>query len=107
MTTQEQKIAIVQAGVDEFAKVEQALEQAVNGLRALEAVYRRGADADMLTAGQAHKTVNAFRKLSGRCGEVAEAVYELHERGTAIAKKNDADVAVPTGYVVPMGGGGR
>ena len=105
--TKEEKIAIVQRGVDAYAVAEEALENAVNAFNALAGVYMDAADAGMVKAGKSHQIVNAHRRLAGGCAKIAEETYALHERGTKIAKDNDADVAVPTGYVVVMGGGDR
>lgn len=107
MAEKEDKIAIVQRGVDAYAAAEGALETLKTALLELESVYADGARAGMLRDGRAHRMINAHAALRGKAGAIAERVYELHEAGTEIAKRNDADVAVPTGYVVPFGGGDR
>lgn len=101
------KIEIVQRGVNAYAKIERALEDIHDGLEDLECVYRDGGAAKMTGANEVLRTINHLRTLSGRTAAVAKEVYELHDRATELAKKNDADVALPEGYVVPMGGGGR
>jgi hypothetical protein len=105
LMSQEDKIAIVQRGVDAFAKVEKALEDAVDGLRDLEQVYRDGAEADMSSGGFAVKEIARFNRFVGKLGELQEDVIASHERGTSVAKANDADVALPTGYITVMSGG--
>ena len=105
--SQEEKIAIVQRGVNSFAKVEVALETAIEGLRELEQVYRDGAAMDMSSSGFVVKELARFNRFVGRIGELQEDVIASHERGTAVAKANDADVAVPDGYATVMGGGNR
>lgn len=103
--SQEDKINVVQRGVNEFAKVETALEQAVEGLTALMQIYLDGAGEDMASGGWVVKERARFARFIGRIGELQEDVYAAHERGTAVAKSNDADVAIPEGYVVVMSGG--
>jgi hypothetical protein len=107
MATQEEKIAIVQRGVNAYAEAEQALEVLKKSFLDLEQVYADGAAAGMLKDGQAHRIINAHARLRGLAGKIAERTYELHERGTKIAKDNDADVAVPDGFIIVMGGGDR
>ncbi len=102
--SQDDKIAIVQRGVNAFAKVETALEQAIQGLHELNQVYIDGAAEDMASGGFAVKERAKFNRFIGRLGELQEDVYAAHERGTAVAKSNDADVAIPEGYAVVMGG---
>lgn len=98
------KIAIVQRGVTAFAKVETALEEAVSGLNDLMQIYLDGSAQDMAPGGFVVKERAKFARFIGRIGELQEKVYEAHERGTKVAKDNDADVAVPTGYAVVLGG---
>jgi hypothetical protein len=105
MDGKEEKIEIVKRGVNEFAKVEQSLEDVVEGLRALEKVFKDGAEAKMLKDGAAHRIVNRLRCLGGKAGDIASEVYDLHDKGTSIAQKNEADVALPDGFVVALGGG--
>lgn len=102
--SQEDKIAIVQRGVNAFAKIETALEQAIEGLHELNQVYLDGAAEDMASGGFVVKERARFNRFIGRIGELQEDVYAAHERGTAVAKANDADVAVPEGYAVVLGG---
>lgn len=101
------KIEIVQRGVNAYAKIELALEEIYAGLQELECVYRDGGAAKMTGATEVLRTVNHLRTLSGKTAAVAKEIYELHERATEIAKKNEADVALPDDYVVLLGGGGR
>ena len=101
------KLEIVQRGVNAYAKIERALEDIHEGFQELECVYRDGGAAKMTGANEVLRTINHLRTLSGKCSGVATEIYELHDRATELAKKNDADVALPEGYVVPMGGGGR
>lgn len=101
----EDKIAIVQRGVNAFAKVETALEQAVEGLNELMQIYMDGSAEDMASGGWVVKERAKFARFIGRIGELQEDIYAAHERGTAVAKANDADVAIPEGYVVVMSGG--
>lgn len=103
--SQEDKIAIVQRGVNAFAKIETALETAIEGLNELSAVYLDGGAEDMASGGFVVKERAKFARFIGRLGELQEDVYAAHERGTAVAKNNDADVAIPQGYVVVMSGG--
>lgn len=98
---------IVQRGVDAYAKAEQALEDLKAAFLTLEEVYAAGAKARMLPDGKAHRLINAHAHLRGKCGEIAERTYELHDQGTKIAKANGADISIPTGYVVVLGGGDR
>lgn len=107
MATKDEKIAIVQRGVNAYAEAEQALEVIKAAFLDLEQVYADGAKAGMLKDGQAHRMINAHARLRGLAGKIAEKTYELHDRGTKIAKDNDADVAVPDGFVVVLGGGDR
>lgn len=105
--SQTEKLAIVQRGVNAFAKIETALDQIIDGLRELDQVYRDGAALDMASAGFAIKEIARFNRFAGRVGELQEDVIASHERGTAVAKANDADVALPEGYVTILGGGNR
>jgi hypothetical protein len=98
------KIRIVQRGVNAFAKVENALEEAVSGLNDLMQIYLDGSAEDMASAGFVVKERAKFARFIGRLGELQEDVYASHERGTAVAKANDADVAIPEGYAVVLGG---
>ncbi len=107
MSTQAEKEAIVARAVASFAKVEQALEEIHTGFQELEQIYRDGADAGMTNTTEVARTIQAFRKLSGKSADIGGTVYDLHARGTEIAKDNNADSALPPGYVVPFGGGGR
>jgi hypothetical protein len=102
--SQDDKIAIVQRGVNAFAKIETALEQAIEGIRELDQVYRDGAAEDMAAGGFVVKEIARFNKFIGRIGQLQEDVYAAHERGTAVAKANNADVAIPQGYAVILGG---
>ena len=103
--SQEDLIAIVQRGVNEFAKIETALEQAVEGLTELMQIYLDGGAEDMAAGGFVVKERARFARFIGRIGELQEDVYASHERGTAVAKSNDADVALPEGYITVMSGG--
>lgn len=102
--SQDEKIAIVQRGVNAFAKIETSLETAIEGLNELMQVYLDGGAEDMAAGGFVVKERAKFARFIGRIGEIQEDVYASHERGTAVAKSNDADVAIPEGYVVVMGG---
>jgi len=106
MSTEEKK-AIVARAVDSFGKIEQALEDIHTGFQELEQIYKDGGTAGMTTTTEVAMTIQAFRKLAGRCADVGEQVYKAHARGTQIAKDNGADSALPEGYAVPFGGGGR
>jgi hypothetical protein len=103
--SQDEKIAIVQRGVNAFAKVETALEQAMEGLNELSQIYMEGSALDMASGGWVVKERAKFARFIGRIGELQEDVYASHERGTAVAKSNDADVAIPQGYATVLSGG--
>ena len=103
--SQEDKIAVVQRGVNAFAKVEIALETAIEGLRELDQVYLDGSALDMSTSGFVVKERARFNRFVGRIGELQEDVIASHERGTAVAIANDADVAIPEGYATAFSGG--
>lgn len=107
MATQAEKEAIVARAVDSFGKIELALEEINTGFLELEQIYKDGGDAAMTTSTEVAVSVQLFRKLAGRCADVGEQVYKAHARGTQIAKDNGADTALPPGYAVPFGGGGR
>lgn len=99
------KTEIVKRGVELYGKAEEALAEARAALLALEPVYRDGAKAEMLKGGETVKTIAKLASLAGRIGEIEEKVYDLHDRGTMIAKQNDADFN-PGGFVI-LGGGDR
>lgn len=103
----ENKIAVVQRGVNAFAKIEKALEDIHDGFIELQTAFKDCGKLDMLKESEVLRTVNALRSLSGKSASVAGEVYQLHEQATKMAKRNGADVALPDGYVVVMGGGGR
>ena len=107
MNKRDEMVAVVQRGVDAYAQAEIALESIKDALGDLETVYRDACKLGMMKDGAAHRMINAHGNLRGQAACIAEHVYALHEKGTAIAKANDADVAVPTGYAVPMSGGDR
>lgn len=105
MTQQKEKIEIVTRGVTAFAAIEVALESVVLNLIELRGVYADGAKASMLTPTKALDEIGHITELIGDVGKIQRPVLRLHERGTAIAKANDADVALPSeGYaVMPLG----
>lgn len=103
--TQETKLAIAQRGVTAFAKIETGLEQAVIGLQELMQVYLDGGAEGMEGGGFVVKERAKMARMIGVLGELQEKVYAAHERGTAVARNNNADAAIPEGYVVVMSGG--
>lgn len=103
--SQETKLAIAQRGVTAFAKVETGLEQAVLGLQELMQVYLDGGAEGMEGGGFVVKERAKFARWIGALGELQEKVYAAHERGTTVARNNNADAAIPEGYVVVMSGG--
>jgi hypothetical protein len=103
--TQESKFAIAQRGVTAFAKVETGLEQAVLGLQELMQIYLDGGNEDMAAGTFVLKERAKMARWIGTLGELQEKVYACHERGTAVARNNDADAAIPEGYAVIMSGG--
>ncbi|MVA47313.1 hypothetical protein GOZ83_19860 [Agrobacterium vitis] len=105
MATQEEKIAIVQRGVSAFAAIEQALKDVVESANALKSVYEDGAAAGMTDGHTAVLQIAEFNRWIGGVGEFEAKIYAAHARSTAIAKANDADSALPEGYVTIMGGG--
>lgn len=109
MATQEDMERIVQKGVNNFAALENALERAVNSLTDLEKDFLSAGTAGMEKMNKIVRIVHRLRMAKGDISKVAAEVYDLHDIGTAMAKKNNADVALPnTGFAVfPMGGGGR
>ena len=107
MTSKEDKVEITRRGVNAFGRVEVAGEEINAGMLELEQVYKDGADAGMAKATEILKTIQAFRRLSGQNAALLEEIYALHTRAAEIAKENDADVALPSGFAVTYGGGGR
>lgn len=105
MTTQAEKIAIVKRAVAEFGKAEKACQDIAEAMQELTAIYKDGAAADMATGSFVVKEIALFRQLTGRVGQIEELVYNAHQRGTAIAKQNDADEVLPEGYVTVLSGG--
>jgi hypothetical protein len=103
--SQEEKIAIAQRGVNAFAKAETSLRDFTDAMNDLITVYHDGAAADMASGGFVLKETAKFQQFIGAAGHLLEGVIHAHERGTAKAKENDADVALPEGYVTTMGGG--
>lgn len=102
--SQETKLAIAQRGVTAFAKVETGLEQAVLGLQELMQVYLDGGAEGMEGGGFVVKERAKFARWIGALGDLQEKIYAAHEKGTAVAKANNADVAIPEGYAVILGG---
>lgn len=106
MATNEQKRAIVKRGVEEFAKAELGIEQALKAVTELETVFRDALSAGMTSGGNSIKIINRLRMAVGKLGAVSKEVHALHNQGTVIAKANDADVELPDNFVA-LGGGGR
>lgn len=107
MATQEDMIKITQRGVNNFAALESALERAVNSLTDLEKDFLSAGTAGMEKMNKIVRIVHRLRMAKGDISKVAAEVYDLHDIGTAMAKKNNADVALPEGGFVIFGGGGR
>lgn len=103
--SQETKLAIAQRGVTAYAKVETGLEQAVIGLQELMQVYLDGGNEDMAAGTFVLKERAKMARWIGALGELQEKVYAAHEKGTQVARNNDADAVVPDGYAVVMSGG--
>lgn len=106
MATIEEKRAIVKRGVEEFAKAELGIEQALKAVTALEDVFRDAVSAGMTSGGSSIKIINRLRMAVGKLGAVSKEIHALHNQGTVIAKANDADIELP-GDFVALGGGGR
>lgn len=98
---------IVRRGVNEFAKVEQAFEDATEGLAALEGIFHEAGVADMEKMNKIVRIIHRLRHAKGDLSKISSEVYDLHDIGTAMAKKNNADVALPEGGFHVFGGGGR
>lgn len=107
MATQDEMERIVQKGVNNFAALENALERAVNSLTDLEKDFLSAGTAGMEKMNKIVRIVHRLRMAKGDISKVAAEVYDLHDIGTAMAKKNNADVALPEGGFVIFGGGGR
>jgi hypothetical protein len=103
--SQEEKIEIAQKGVTQFAKAETALQDFTSAMNALIGIYHEGAAKDMASGGFVLKETAKFQQFIGAAGHLLEGVIAAHERGTAVAKANDADAALPEGYVTVLGGG--
>lgn len=102
--SQETKLAIAQRGVTAYAKIEVGLEQAVIGLQELMQVYLDGGAEGMEGGGFVVRERAKMARWIGTLGELQEKVYAAHEKGTQVARNNDADAAVPEGYAVVFGG---
>lgn len=105
MATQDEKIAIVQRAVAAFGKAEQACQDIADAMQELSVIYKDGATAEMATGSFVVKELALFKQLTGRVGQMEELIYNAHQRGTAIAKQNDADTALPAGFITVMSGG--
>lgn len=105
MATHDEMVAIVARGVEAYAQAEQACDAVDEAMRQLKGVYQDAAAAGMMTGGEAEKELALFKRISGLAGQMEELIYAAHNRGTAIAKRNGADVALPNGFVTIMSGG--
>lgn len=109
MSDVEAKKEITRRAVAEYAKAELALQQVAQAFTALDDVYKDGAKLGMASGAQVVKELALFKTIIGAVGVIETKVYAAHSRGTAIAKKNGADVAaeLPDGFVTVLGGTGR
>lgn len=112
MATQAEKIAIVQSGVDHYAQAESGLMDVIKLIGTdLVKDWDDAYEADMIKQGHYLKIRNAHIQITGTLAGCLKELLELHEKGTAMAKANDADVALPSGYATGGGisvkGGGR
>lgn len=105
MSTQQEKQQIVTDGVEAFAKAENGLDQALEGLTMLRKIYQRAGSAQMLPGGEAVKTMNQLSKIYGEISRIEESIYDLHKKAIVVAQANDADIG-NAGFVV-MGGSPR
>jgi hypothetical protein len=105
MASQEEKIAIVKRAVSAFAKAEKACQDISEAMTDLQGIYKEGASAGMAKGGFVVKEIAGFKTIIGDVGDMEAKIFAAHERGTEIAKANDADTALPTGYVTVMSGG--
>lgn len=106
METKEEMTGIVQRAVAAYGKAEQACQDIADAMQDLSGIYKDGAKAGMATGSFVVKEIALFKQLTGRVGQMEEMIYNAHQRGTAIAKQNDADSVLPEGYVT-LGGGDR
>lgn len=107
MATQEEMVKIVKAGVTNFGKAEKSLEDAISAITLLEADFHKAGLAGMEKMSKIIRLIHRLRIAKGDLAKVSSEIYDLHDIGTAMAKKNNADVALPEGGFVIFGGGGR
>lgn len=103
----DEMIKVVKKGVADFATVENALEQATNGITALEDDFHRAGGLGMEKMAKVIRIIHRLRTAKGDLAKVAAEIYDLHDVGTAMAKRNNADIALPEDGFSAFGGGGR
>jgi hypothetical protein len=112
MSTQEEKIAAVTECVARFAEVETGAETLKDQITALVDAINGAYSVGVGRQGEFLRIVNTLEAARGDVASAITRVIAAHEKCTAIAKREDCDVALPdafaiTGGVTAMGGTGR
>lgn len=96
------KQKLVEDGVAQFAAVEKQLSGAFDMLSKLSGIWMKGNALGMMGALETGELTWRTKEVAGMVAAALQRTYELHQRGTAIAQKNNCDIPVIEG-----GGGGR
>jgi len=96
------KQQLVDESVDKFASIEKQLSLAHDALMKLSKIWMQGNSLGMMGALETSELTWKTKEVAGIVASAEQALYVLHQRGTAIAQKNNCDIPVIEG-----GGGGR
>lgn len=100
MSTQDEKLAAVTTGVENFAVVETALD-ALEGqfddlLASLKDVYSLGVGRQV----EYLEITNRIKYAKGQIAGTLATVVSVHARCTEIAKRENCDVVIPTAFAI-------
>ena len=93
---------LVEDGARYFEDIEKKLAAVYETALKLAPIWVEGNGLGMMGTLETGELTWKTKMVAGLLAEALEHTYELHQRGTAIAVKNNCDLPVPTGS-----GGGR
>ena len=93
---------LVEDGARYFEDIEKKLSAVYETVLKLSQIWEQGNEAGMMGALETGELKWKTKMVAGLIAEALQHAYELHQRGTSIAQKNNCDLPQPQG-----GGGGR